>query len=228
LGGLFAASSGVVSLIPDYVGFGQSSFLTKSLSSKLYRQASIPLWLQAQSVISNMTNDCTQLDNVATVGGYSEGGISSFAVSLALHDLGVEILSCNSGAASFDVVGFLQWHLREFDQGTMETFVAVVIAYIGVALSSTDPDLANSNVGQDLLLKEWMDSSNFSKWAQGWISSDLDAAEIASSSYIPFPDYVSMLNPNITEMIRVSASFGVLPCCLLFRIDVYTNFITLF
>lgn len=226
LGGLFAASSGVVSLIPDYVGFGQSSFLTKSLSSKLYRQASIPLWLQAQSVISNMTNDCTQLDNVATVGGYSEGGISSFAVSLALHDLGVEILSCNSGAASFDVVGFLQWHLREFDQGTMETFVAVVIAYIGVALSSTDPDLANSNVGQDLLLKEWMDSSNFSKWAQGWISSDLDAAEIAS--YIPFPDYVSMLNPNITEMIRVSASFGVLPCCLLFRIDVYTNFITLF
>ena len=82
------------------------------------------------------------------------------------------------------------------------------MAYIGVVLSSTDPDLANSNVGQDLLLDEWMDSSDFSKWAEGWISSDLDGTEIAS--FVPFPNYISMLNPNITEMIRVRPVYSLL------------------
>ena len=150
---------------------------------------------------------------MATVGGYSEGGISSFAIALALHDLGVTILSCNSGAASFDVVGFLQSHLQQFDQGTVEPIVGAVMAYVGVSLSSTDPDLANSNVGQDLLLGEWMDSSDFAKWAEGWISSDLSLAEIIAS-YIPFPNYVSMLNPNMTEMIRVRRwSYCVVKCC---------------
>lgn len=111
---------------------------------------------------------------------------------------------------------WLQWQLNDFDQGNVELGVAAIMAYVGMALSSTNPDLQNSNVGQDLLLEEWMDSSDFSKWAKGWVSSDLRAEEYLQ--YIPLPDYVSMLNPNMTEMFRVSTAslfvVTLLSCCL--------------
>jgi len=214
MGGLIAASTGVVSVVPDYVGFGQSSNFAKSLSAKLYRQSSVPLWLEAQTMIANITEGCTQLDNIATVGGYSEGGYASFAIALALDRIGVSILSCNSGAGAWDAQEWLQWHLNDFDQGNVNPGVAAIMAYLGVALSSTDPDLANSNVGQDLLLDEWMDPDNFSMWAEGWISSDLSIEEIVP--LLPLPNYVQILNPNITNMIRVSyrCSWCLLPSYL--------------
>jgi len=202
LGGLIAASTGVVSVVPDYAGFGQSQEMTKSLSAKLYRQSTIPLWLEAKNMITFMTNGCSELDDIATVGGYSEGGYASFAISQALDRLGVTILSCNSGAGGWDVQEWLRFQLNAFDNGNGNLGVAGITAYVGVVLSSTDPDLANSYVGQDLLLDEWMDPTNFSMNAEGWISSNLSGVELLG--YVPLPDYMQMLNPNMTKMFRVS------------------------
>lgn len=69
IGGILSASAGVISVAPDYVGFGQNQVMTKNMGAKLYRQATIPLWLTAKDIVSNTTLGCTEVDNVATVGG---------------------------------------------------------------------------------------------------------------------------------------------------------------
>ena len=194
----------------------------------LYQQSAVTLWLGTQSMIANMTGGCTELDNAVTVAGYSEGGMAAFPVSQALNRIGVTILSCIAGAPVTDVTLWGKWavgtyesivcphlsllagcthsiktrSLDQADQGMPSISVGVNLAYFGHAYSSTNPDLANTNVGQDLLAEEWMDPSDFSMNAGAWISSNLTSQEVAT--YVPFPDYLQILNPNVVEMMRVS------------------------
>lgn len=179
-----------------------------SLAGKLHRLATVPLWLTAQEIVSNMTSGCTELDNAVTVGGYSEGGYASFAISLALNRLGVSILSCNAGGAPWDGGVWLQYQINDFDNGNVDLGVAGVLAYLGVTASSTDPDAVNSNIGQDLLLEEWMNPNDFTMWAEGWISTNFSIADYLP--FIPLPNYFEMVNPNITEMYRVSVRVSLL------------------
>lgn len=97
---------------------------------------------------------------------------------------------------------WLHYQIDDFDSGNVELSVAGVMAYVGVSASSTDPDLANSNVGQDLLLDEWMDPTNFSRNAEAWISTNFSIEDYLP--FIPLPNYLQMLNPNVTAMFRVS------------------------
>ena len=198
-----------------------------------YRQASIPLWLESQRIVKTLTNGCTELDNVATIGGYSEGGYASFAIGLSLQRIGVTILSCNIGGTYFNqqkwimnVVG--KFHLKglynhyvrpmlilcfsdEYDQNILNPFLGLINAYCSVTYSSTNPDLANTNVGQDALLKEWMNPNNFSMYAKGWISSDLSSEE--ALAYLPLPDYLQIMNPNVTSLLRNAIAMNVSDPC---------------
>lgn len=182
-----------------------------SLGSKLYRQASIPLWLTTQEMIKTLTGGCTELDNFVTVGGYSEGGYVAFAIGQSLQRIGVTVLSCNVGATQWNHQQVLQHFVEEFDAGRPNSFHAALVSYAGAAYSSTNPDMVNTDVGQDLLLDGWMNELNFSMWAEGWISSDLSGEEVVG--YVPFPNFLQMMNPNATSMLRTATTMNVSDPC---------------
>jgi hypothetical protein len=99
----------------------------------------------------------------------------------------------------------------EYDQNISNPFLGLITAYCSVTYSSTNPDLANTNVGQDALLEEWMNPNNFSMYAKGWISSDLSGEE--ALAYLPMPDYLQIMNPNVTSWLRNAIAMNVSDPC---------------
>lgn len=105
-----AATAGAISILPDFIGFGASkSFSRPFLAPLPYEQAFAMSWLATQKFIESSSRGCTNLDNVATVSGYSEGGYAAVVGALALQQLGVRILSLHPGGGPYNVdieVGF--------------------------------------------------------------------------------------------------------------------------
>ena len=100
---LIAAASGAIGVEPDYIGYGASKDYNRTFFAPLpYKQAFAVTYLAAQQYISNVTNGCTMLDNVATVTGFSEGGYSCIPGALAMEQNGVKILSLHPGGGPLE------------------------------------------------------------------------------------------------------------------------------
>jgi len=94
--------SGAVTISPDYLGYGEShSFYKSYLVKRAYQTSTMPLWLKAKELLRNETNCTSELADVVTVNGHSEGGYSAIAVAVALADMGVEVLGTFAGAGPY-------------------------------------------------------------------------------------------------------------------------------
>ena len=109
---LVAASSGAVSILPDYIGYGSSSETHNRTYAypPTYMQAAVTTWMATKQAIEQDTygwsiNDgtgCTVMDSVVSVAGNSEGGYAAIAAGPALQQAGVRVLSINAGATFLD------------------------------------------------------------------------------------------------------------------------------
>jgi hypothetical protein len=99
-----AAAGGAVSVMPDFLGYGESREFDRPFLAPLpYKQAFGVSFLAAQNYIKSVSEGCTMLDNVATVTGYSEGGYAAVLGALALEQNGVRILSAHPGGSPFNL-----------------------------------------------------------------------------------------------------------------------------
>jgi hypothetical protein len=101
---LVASSSGAVSLIPDFLGYGEtvSTHNRTSYLPEFYMQSAAQAYFGAQSYLNQSTNGCTQLDNVWSVVGSSDGAFGSIPTAKALQALDNRILNVFAGAPYLD------------------------------------------------------------------------------------------------------------------------------
>ena len=96
-----AASAGTISYTPDFLGYGESSNLYNRtyLHPIWYQQSYVLSFLATQQAVFKQTYGCTQLVDITTSYGYSEGGQASFWGSLGLSKIGIRIIENFSGGA---------------------------------------------------------------------------------------------------------------------------------
>jgi hypothetical protein len=105
-----AASAGTVAILPDYIGYGASKDFDRAFLAPMpYQQSFAVSYMAAKRYVSDTSDGCTQLEDVATVAGYSEGGLAAVNGALAMEQNGIQILSLHPGGTPFDVdtqIGF--------------------------------------------------------------------------------------------------------------------------
>lgn len=126
---LIIGGTGAVTVVPDYVGYGQSYRTPKSLAVKQsYQRVGTTVWLEAMRTLGS--GGCTVLEPSLTVGGISEGGYAAFAWTLALVDMGFDVLSAQIGAGPLRLE-----HQVAYVVGTSLTFyIAIMIVCVVVVV----------------------------------------------------------------------------------------------
>jgi hypothetical protein len=85
------ASSGVVSILPDYIGYGASTDFRRSTMDESYAQAAVVSYAATGTYLQAASNGCSILAKTGTMVGLSEGGFAVVPASEALQTLGVEL-----------------------------------------------------------------------------------------------------------------------------------------
>jgi hypothetical protein len=109
---LVAASSGAVSILPDYIGFG-ASLVTHNRTyayPPTYMQAAVTTWMATKRAIEQDTygwsiNDgsgCTVMESVVSVAGGSEGGYAAIAAVPSMQQTGLRVVSVKAGTTFLD------------------------------------------------------------------------------------------------------------------------------
>jgi hypothetical protein len=109
---LMAAGAGSVAILPDYIGYGESSETHNRTYGypPTYMQAAVTTWMATKEAIEEDTygwstndgNGCTAMDAVVSVAGVSEGGYAAIAAGPALQQAGVRVLSIRAGVTFLD------------------------------------------------------------------------------------------------------------------------------
>eukprot|EP00978_Attheya_sp_CCMP212_P022447 scaffold66992_cov53-Attheya_sp.AAC.1 len=153
--GFLGAASGLATLLPDYMGYGESAEVLHKgyLLRKTYGTATLPLFLKMQSIIREETDCKSALAPAAVLAGYSEGGYSSVAIADALSSgLGVDIISVQSGAGPYKIGSVtLPKVMENMRAGTFPPSQYYLMLLIASSFSSTNPMVENYQLGQDLL-----------------------------------------------------------------------------
>ena len=151
------ASAGAVTLMPDYMGYGESSgrLFKAYLVKQQYQTSIIPLWLKADQIVQQGSNCTAALADAVAILGYSEGGYAAVALAEGLYNMGVEIIKVEAGAGPYRMgsAALLEGQKRN-DVGLFPLEVRQYFALVGAAYSSTFPELANFEEGQDMLASD--------------------------------------------------------------------------
>lgn len=97
LAGVLVASSGVVSIFPDYIGYGESTSFSRTNMIESYAQAAVVSYAATGLHLKDETHGCSQLANVGSMLGLSEGGFGVVAAADSLKDF-IDIRHVASGA----------------------------------------------------------------------------------------------------------------------------------
>ncbi len=148
------ASNGTVVLMPDYMGYGESSGIVSKgyLVKQQYMTSVVPLWLQTQLLMEQESNCQAALADSAVVFGYSEGGYASVAIANALHSIGIDIVKVEAGGGPYRTgSAALLKAIESADNQSFPLEVRHYFALLGAAYSSTYASVANFHQHQDLL-----------------------------------------------------------------------------
>jgi hypothetical protein len=190
---LFIASSGVVVVAPDYLGYGQSYQSPKGFAIvDLYQQAVAVGFLQSKQIVES--TGCTVLSKETSTSGYSEGGIASVVAALTLEGLGQKILYVGSGGAPYQISLQMLHSIGQADKKVENDDLYPLFAIGMVAFSSIIPNLPNSNQGQNVINDDWL------YLMTALASTSLSTKEI--KAYIPDP-VTEIVEANILKKARV-------------------------
>lgn len=155
---LMAASMGLVGVLPEQMGYGESAkeengaLVPSILNTKSKTTSTLPLFAKAKSIVAKMSNGRTVVGNEAYFLGYSEGGFSAVAVAHGFEKHGITPIKVMSGGGPLKVrsatlFGIFQGLLSD----PADPFAAIFTALAGLPLSDTRPGTANYEQGQPLL-----------------------------------------------------------------------------
>jgi len=212
---LVAATTGVVAVMPDYIGYGESKGYDRAyLSPMVYEQAAAVSYAAAKRYISFISTGCTVLSDVASITGYGEGGYFAIRGASALEQNGVTILSSRPGGTPFDLdsqLGF-SFQLEQAESSLLlspssSEAVDLFLAFFGYAYSNGFSFLSNSNSKHDALHSSWMDQSDSKMNMLRWFDSpeSLDREDILALLPTNIGD---VFNPAIIDLYRESAYEG--------------------
>ena len=180
LGSIFAtAASGAVSIIPDFIGFGESAFLHRAyLIKKGYLSSTIPLWVEVRSILVEETKGVSSLANAATFAGYSEGGYASVALADGFKTvLGTDIIGVMAGGGPYRTSSVL-WIDSIKNSQKIQSKYSFIGTLLGGSYSSTYPEVANHDTGQNILSSSFY-SDGKPQNPVDWLSEpDINAAEV--------------------------------------------------
>jgi len=99
--GFLTAPLGVVSLLPDYLGFCESYKMDGAPANKKgYQTGIVPLVLKARDFfVEEQSEGKTTLNNEVVSSGFSEGGMTALVVGWALDTLGFDVRTQAGGSA---------------------------------------------------------------------------------------------------------------------------------
>jgi hypothetical protein len=196
-------STGAVTLMPDYMGYGESSetIFKAYLVKQQYQTSIIPLWLMADQIIQS-ESDCTAaLASATAIVGYSEGGYAAVALAEGLDKIGVDIIKVEAGAGPYRMASAVIVKTTEnTDLGTFPSNVWHYFALLGAAYSSTYPELPNFDQGQNML-----NAVSRSQIVELITSS---ASEQEVQSAIPIDDPLSVFNSELVLFLREAIEDG--------------------
>jgi hypothetical protein len=170
---LLLTSGGIISVLPDGIGLGESSDYHQAVLSKpLLGQAAIVSYLSAQDYIRTKSAGCTELASTLSLHGYGAGGYAAVAAAESLQDtmIGMELQQLYVGSAPLDLISQLVHSISQLQQqpfplasstSAADTLVRFrkFLALRGYGYSSTDFSsfLANAvDSDQTLLDKKWL------------------------------------------------------------------------
>ena len=186
------ASTGAITMMPDYMGYGESSgqVFKAYLVKRQYHTSIIPLWLMAGRMIQEETDCMSALADSAAILGYSEGGYAAVALAEGLYNMGVDILKVEAGAGPYRMgsAALLEGQ-RLVNEGVFPLEVREYFALVGAAYSSTYPELANFEEGQDMLASDARDA------IVELITNSASKAEV--QALIPTDDPTSVFSPQL-------------------------------
>lgn len=166
--GMFAASMGLVSILPHLTGFGESAkagngggpLIPSVAIKKSKTTATLPLYAKAKSIVDEMSGGMTTVGNEAYFMGYSEGGNSAIAAADGFEKNGITPVKVMAGSAplmirSTSMLSLIQSLLvGASDPTSVNPFDVLFMALIGMAVSDTRPGPANFGQGQPFLTEE--------------------------------------------------------------------------
>jgi hypothetical protein len=214
-----AASAGMVSIMPDYLGYGESMRTHNRTVGHIphYQQAAAVSWRWTQLWLQNVTKGCTVLEDVATVNGFSEGGFGSVASASMFDEMGVRVLKLFVNAPFLDMESQTVFMVKYFEEGLVDIAKNSFGFRAGLpfglfAMSADTPGLANTGTGQKALNSDWMVPGNFSRNVIDWMQSpnplsSRELYEIAPS------DALSLMNPDFLGLIRQSSAANLTSPC---------------
>ena len=100
------SSSGFISVIPDYIGFGSSSSILHPYYVEEYTASAILDMLKAAKELADEKN--VKFNTRLFLAGYSEGGYATMATHKAVEETsvdGFELIASFAGAGAYDVKG---------------------------------------------------------------------------------------------------------------------------
>jgi hypothetical protein len=214
-----AASAGAVSILPDYLGYGESRSTHNRTVAFIphYQQAAVVSWRGAQELLQNLTGGCTVLDDVATVNGFSEGGFASVAGAIALQETGVRVLKLFVNAPFLDLENETLHMLRYAEEGLIDVTrnsygFRLAIPFGIFCYSAETPGLANTGTGQALLHPDWADPANFTRNVIGWFQSPNPLTLSELGAVVP-EDPLIVVNTEYIALLRLAFTAGVPSPC---------------
>lgn len=152
--GLVTAISGSVSILPDFMGYGESlgTAYRSYIVNKSYQTSSVPLIYRVDEILREETSSASRLSNTAVVSGYSEGGYAAVSMTTALDEIGMEVLMSHVGGAplALSTAQLLRTSARIDDQSfPQENYFYLCL--LGSAYSSTNPDVLNFGLQSNML-----------------------------------------------------------------------------
>jgi len=220
--GLFPASAGTYTLLPDVLGLGEDWENVRSYMIKaLYQASAVPLLLKAKDTIEKESS-CTELDKRVNVMGFSEAGYATIAISHAIDMLDDDYMHTYTGVGGAPIqissVQMTQAYV-EMHAGTFP--LPQYLVRLGNAYSSTNGDLVNTDKGQNMIKEEYLDPVDENKDVREWVKAGLSYEEMVP--YMPKPPsglFTDVVNPSFLNMILNSNNAGNLdPCNSEFKTD---------
>jgi hypothetical protein len=131
---LFASVFNCVVLIPDYIGYGTSSYVVHPyIHAETLGQTSLDM-IRAYGDYTKITPGVTPANKNVIIIGYSEGGYASVALHKKIQEsaYGINIVKTYAGAGPYDVENFVKEALqddKEFSPIILSSYLWVLSTY---------------------------------------------------------------------------------------------------
>jgi len=166
----------------------------------------IPIYLQADLLTSKLSSCKTKLSSSVLISGYSEGAYATIAVADALRKLDMDVIKAYADGGPYKLSGVQYMEMfKNIESGKFPNSSNYLLALVSSAYSTTNYNLPNFNMGQNLVSDKFFNTTSFD-CNVSFCTSDIN-------SLIPENDVLSLINPDLVLLFKViSEANKINPC----------------